>query len=652
MASVQADKGASLSTKASTFIKPSKQDPSSTSSLLQPEQTQTTAKPLKNPKNSPPTASPAPAPHPGDSLEQPAVPAVSAPPLSSLGPQHVRFETPPTGYSYSNPQAHTTSDPSHQASGPLPPFRNYPESFNFSYGPPNLPPISNVPQPGPYHPYISPHYYDEWQGGAVPSAILGGRLVQNHNPSYYGRFGSTQPIHAAPNPFAPSSVMGGSYSPYEDRSVMPHDAVGLVDFSNPARRNSFPGAPNGLSRRFDRDSDSDFEFIAIRPDNPVSSDSESSEVKIKSYRTTRNKSSVLQDPTKESPLPYVQKINKAAAYRSKVEGRHLNPFASHQAQAFPVPTPSSLSSISAQTADTLRSTATGSSKASRTSKNSDASKVRSAISSNTSVESEDEKDNRKSNGPTTSIDDEEKDVQKSNGPTITRVVIKSGSGNVKVKFAGSEADLGGGAECSFTTVENATSFDGSVLDDDSEDPLISLEHPTGTAKEASLLDAIDRDEGSEIEKKRRKMIRRGKQPERFTIEDITAQEDNSDSQQQTPATLLDFSDASDQFSIQSQGPSEWTQDSLGEIEGREDTDKRHFRRKTVTFDPYSSEDLDLFNDCIAEGPGHFDRSLQLFSSITSSPARFPQGRFCDERLSSSTSSRLQILQVYGFLNPR
>jgi hypothetical protein len=643
MASVQADKVASLSTKAPTFIKTPKQDSSGASSLPQPEQTKNTAEQLNNPISSLPVASPAPVPPPGNHFEQPATPAVSAPPLSSLGNQHVRFETPPTGYSYSNThaQTHTTSDPSHQASDPLPPIPNYPELFNFGYGPPNLPPISSFRQPGPYGYY---QYSDEWQGGAVPSVIPGGRLAQNYKPYYYGPVGPTQPIYA-PN-FSPSSVIGGSYNPHEDGPFIAQDAPGPVDLSNQFRRNTFSGPSGGLSTRFGRDSDSD-----------------------------SNSSSVSQDATKDNSPPYVLKLNKAAAYRRRVERRHENPFAPLQA----VRPPSTFSSASAQTTDTFGSTATSSSKASKSSKSSAASKVPSAISSNTSVDSEDEKDNRKPNDPPVSVNDEKNDVAKSNSPKITRVVLRSGSGKVKVKFAGSEADLGGGAECSYTTVENATNFEGSVLDDDSEDPLISLEHPVGTAKEPSLIDATDpfvyllprgeddesegestdSEEDSENEEERREMIRRGKQAERFSIEDIITQEDSSDSQQQTPATLLYSFDASTQSSTQTPGPSEWTRDSLDEVEAREDTDKGYFQRKTVTFDPYSSEDLDIFNDCIEEGPGNFNKSLQLLSSITSPegnyvnlPARFHQRRFCDDRLSSSTSSRPQSSQVFGFLDPR
>ena len=178
-------------------------------------------------------------------------------------------------------------------------------------------------------------------------------------------------------------------------------------------------------------------------------------------------------------------------------------------------------------------------------------------------------------------------TEKSSSPKITRMVLKSGrSGNVKVKFAGSEADFGGGAECSFTTIENGTSFEGTVLDDDPEDPLISLEYSPGTAKEASFMDATDPfvylvaqeedvsdgdsagpEDDSEHEKRRREMIRGGKQAQRFSSEDITPQ-DNSDSQQQTPAKLLSLSDVSDQFSVQTHGQSDWTQDSLEEIEVR------------------------------------------------------------------------------------
>jgi hypothetical protein len=306
----------------------------------------------------------------------------------------VRFETSPAGYSYSNPQAHTTFDPSHQASGPLPPFPNYPNFFNFGYGPPtpNLAPISNGSQPGPY---VYPQYYDGWQESIVPSAMPGGMLAPNYNAYSYGSVGSTRPIHDSSNPSPPSLARNGSNGSYEDGFFMPQYAVDPVDFIIPAGRNSFSDAPSSLSRRLRRNSDSDSDSNITRPGNRISSDSESSEMNPKNYGITRNKSSIPHNLTKENFPPYVEKVTKAAAYRSRAEGRLVNPFAPVQAPLFPVPPPSSFSSGSAQTADPPRSIATSSSKASRSTKSSSSSRVLSTISSNTSVDIEDGKDDRK-----------------------------------------------------------------------------------------------------------------------------------------------------------------------------------------------------------------------------------------------------------------
>lgn len=149
------------------------------------------------------------------------------------------------------------------------------------------------------------------------------------------------------------------------------------------------------------------------------------------------------------------------------------------------------------------------------------------------------------------------------------------------------------------------------------------------------------------------MIRRGKQAGQSCVEDLTPSDDNLvTAELENQGTPPYLSNSSNTSYILPKGQSGWKQGLLHEIEAKEGTDTSYLRRKTVSFDPYSSEDLDIFNDYIEEGPGNFVKSVQILSSTTSSDgkysnmqAKLQRGIDNEDKSSSFILGPAQIIQV-------
>ncbi|KAH6714450.1 hypothetical protein BKA61DRAFT_359878 [Leptodontidium sp. MPI-SDFR-AT-0119] len=594
-----------------------------------------------------------------------SAPAVVGSSQDLYGPQHVHFETPPPGYRYPYPNLQApppSPDPYYRAQQPMEPFLYYHEPVRGYAGFPH------------------PDYGPMFDGQRESTYPYTGYNEQRKPPST----GYQDRAYDPPNPFAPRPVctIRDTYIPISRRSRR----------ISPPRR-SWPTGPRTETMK------NDFRSRFRAPGSPtttISSDTDSEDSDFDVKGTTRIERRRPSRPPQSRATCLDEKLDKAASYLGGVEGRSKDSFfkpnTSEPATTLPPRyAVSRLSSSSAQTASTARSTNASSSKASRSTRSSTAvfSTALSGVSSITSFDSEEEGDKRDSGGRSVmgdgqdeengknsdplsiSIGDqggkEQEEEPKLKFPKLTRVVVKSGSGNMVVKFGGSNTYLEGAAECSFMTAENGAMFEDSIVGTDTEDPLISFESAAEDTKETSLMDAIDSfaylvtEEGSdkygtgfvdseqdfENETKRRESIRRGKQPEVSLAKDITSQQDySSTARHQVPSGVLSFSNMVGHKLVPTPGSSLCAQDSFDDLDSGQGPEKRHFGRKAVTFDPYSSEDLDIFSDYMHGGTRYSKNGFQDHPSAmpqetgyTSATSDLEQRNFRQDKFSPLTPSR-------------
>ena len=283
-----------------------------------------------------------------------------------------------------------------------------------------------------------------------------------------------------------------------------------------------------------------------------------------------------------TPLPYIRKFNEAASYKNSVEGRLPQDAIMRQQRQAPsrgLEGQRPASQKSAGTTAISGSTATGSNSATQTS-NSAHTRPSSYSSENTSIDSTNGgEEGQKPSTLTTKKDDPTSLIiaRRENG-VITTVTIKGERGNTELKFAG-------GTEFSVTTAEKAATYDQTVSGDDPKETLISPDLSSENNRGYAPSD-----------------------PFQYLVQQTP---------QYSPATSSQIPRKQDSTSANTSKQKESAEEKLLEFEDGQYTDVRRPIQETVTFDPYSPEDLDIFNDCIEEGDGNFLRSVQILSSANS-----------------------------------
>ncbi|RDW63555.1 hypothetical protein BP6252_11100 [Coleophoma cylindrospora] len=280
------------------------------------------------------------------------------------------------------------------------------------------------------------------------------------------------------------------------------------------------------------------------------------------------------------------------------------------------------------------STATGSSNPTRSSRSTGI--RRSSYSSqNTSVDSVDEGESPKHITLVSTKEDnisiDSVPITTNDNETNTTVSMMIVTGAAIVRFGGSETHLAAGTEC--TLVKRSKNHQKDAPKNISEEPLISLdssaENDTGAESSLSMpFDSGGDPKGSDSyafldnneinEKELREIIRKGKRIQSSIPENASNLDDSQGPSSESSGTPLSISKQGllrNVYAVSGKHP-EITK-LLPEIEEMETTKLGQCRLpgKRVTFDPYSSEDLDIFDDCIGEGNGNFMKSVEIISKV-------------------------------------